>query len=101
MRATLSADRSREHLAAHAEGETAVADALRAEQVVRWATLGGAQALGLDHLVGSITPDKRADLVLIKNDATPAMFPVLNPYGHVVNEAGRGDAHTVLVDGRS
>lgn len=100
MRATLSADRSREHLAAHAQGETVVANALRAEEVVRWATLGGAQALGIDHLVGSVTPGKRADLVLVKNDANPAMFPILNPYGHVVYQAGRGDVHTVLVDGQ-
>ncbi|TMB86929.1 MAG: hypothetical protein E6J45_13160 [Chloroflexi bacterium] len=28
------------------------------------------------------------------------MFPVLNPYGHVVYQAQRGDVHTVLVNGR-
>jgi 5-methylthioadenosine/S-adenosylhomocysteine deaminase len=100
MRATLSADRSREHLAAHSQEETVVGNALRAEEVVRWATLGGAQALGLDHLVGSVTPGKKADLVLIKNDASPALFPLLHPYGTVVYQAGRGDVHTVLVDGR-
>ena len=27
------------------------------------------------------------------------MFPLLNPYGHVVFQAGRGDVHTVMVDG--
>ena len=48
MRATLSADRSREHLEAHARGETVVHNQLRAEEVVRWATIGGAKALGLD-----------------------------------------------------
>src|SRR5665811_361506 len=50
MRTTLSADRSREHLEAHARGETVTHAALRAEQVVGWATRGGAKALGLDHL---------------------------------------------------
>ena len=100
MRATLSADRSREHLAAHGQEETVVGNALRAEEVVRWATVGGAQALGLDHLVGTVTPGKKADLVLIKNDASPALYPLLHPYGTVVFQAGRGDVHTVLVDGR-
>lgn len=99
MRATLNADRSREHLEAHKRNETVTLSHLRAEQVVTWATLGGAQALGMDSFIGSITPGKQADLVLIKNDQSPAMFPLLNPYGHVVFQAGRGDVHTVMVDG--
>jgi cytosine/adenosine deaminase-related metal-dependent hydrolase len=99
MRATINADRSREHLEAHAKGETVTHHALRAEQVVEWATMGGARALGLDSLVGSLEVGKRADVVLIKNDRSPAMSPVLNPYGHVVFQASRGDVHTVLVDG--
>jgi cytosine/adenosine deaminase-related metal-dependent hydrolase len=100
MRATLSADRSREHLEAHARGETVVHNRLRAEQVAHWATIGGAKALGLDAKIGTISKGKRADLVLIKNDASPAMFPLLHPYGTLVFQAGRGDVHTVLVDGR-
>lgn len=100
MRATLSADRSREHLEAHARGDTVVHNQLRAEDVVRWATIDGARALGLDALIGSVTPGKRADLVLVKNDESPAMYPLLHPYGSVVYQAGRGDVHTVLVDGR-
>src|SRR5690348_17963967 len=99
MRATLNADRAREHMEAHNRNETVMLSHLRAEQVVNWATLGGAQALGMDSFTGSITPGKKADLVLIKNEQSPAMFPVLHPYGHVVFQAGRGDVHTVMVDG--
>ena len=99
MRATLSADRSREHLEAHAAGETVVHNRLRAEEVARWATVGGAQALGLDGLIGSLTVGKKADIVLIKNDDNPAMYPLLHPYGSLVFQAGRGDVHTVLVNG--
>jgi 5-methylthioadenosine/S-adenosylhomocysteine deaminase len=100
MRATLSADRAREHLEAHGRDETVTNHYLRAEQVVDWATRGGARALGLDSMVGSLEPGKKADLILIKNDASPAMFPVLNPYGHVVFQAQRGDVHTVVINGR-
>lgn len=100
MRATLSSDRTREHQEAHAQGETVTHIGLRAEQVVEWATRGGAKALGMDHLIGSLEPGKRADVVLVKNDHSPAMFPILNPYGHLVFQAQRGDVHTVLVNGR-
>ncbi|HEX2175293.1 MAG TPA: amidohydrolase family protein [Nocardioidaceae bacterium] len=100
MRSTLGADRSREHLEAHAVGETVTHCHLRADQVVDWATRGGAKALGLDDKVGSLEAGKKADVVLIKNDHSPVMFPILNPYGHVAFQAQRGDVHTVIVNGR-
>src|SRR3954449_12205103 len=100
MRSTLGADRSREHLEAHARQETVTNHHLRAEHVVDWATRGGSRALGLDSVVGSLEPGKKADIVLIKNQQSPAMFPMLQPYGHVAFQAQRGDVHTVLVDGR-
>ncbi|HEY3732316.1 MAG TPA: amidohydrolase family protein [Streptosporangiaceae bacterium] len=99
MRTTLGADRSREHLEAHVKGETVTHAHLRAEQVVDWATRGGARALGRDDL-GRLAPGQKADIVLIKNDSSPVSFPLLNPYGHVAFQAQRGDVHTVLVDGK-
>ncbi|MEV7965963.1 amidohydrolase family protein [Sphaerisporangium sp. NPDC088356] len=100
MRTTLGADRSREHMQAHAKGDTITHCSLRADQVVEWATRGGARAIGRDHDLGRIEPGRKADLVLIKNDASPVSFPLLNPFGHVAFQAQRGDVHTVLVNGR-
>ena len=100
MRATLNADRAMEHFEAHASGAGITNHILRAEDVVDYATRGGAKALGLDSVVGSVEAGKKADLVLIKNDDSPVSFPVLQPYGHVVFQAGRGDVHTVLVNGK-
>jgi 5-methylthioadenosine/S-adenosylhomocysteine deaminase len=100
MRTTLGADRSREHLEAHARQETVTNCHLRAEDVVAFATRGGSKALGLDSVVGSLEPGKKADVVLIKNDASPVMFPLLNPYGHVAFQAQRGDVHTVVINGQ-
>ncbi|MGY2062913.1 amidohydrolase family protein, partial [Nocardia gipuzkoensis] len=37
---------------------------------------------------------------LVRNDASPVMTPLLNPHGHIVLQAQRGDVDTVLVDGR-
>src|SRR3712207_1481362 len=99
MRATMGADRSREHLEAHARNETVTNHHLRAEQVVDWATRGGSRALGMDSLVGSLEEGKKADVVLIKNDASPVMFPILHPYGHVAFQAQRAEVHTVIVNG--
>ncbi len=99
MRTTLGADRSREHFEAHLKGETVTQLALRAQHVVEWATRGGATALGRDDL-GRLVPGAKADVVLVKNDASPVSFPLLNPYGHIAFQAQRGDVHTVLVDGR-
>jgi 5-methylthioadenosine/S-adenosylhomocysteine deaminase len=100
MRSTLGADRSREHLEAQGQGNTVTHCHLRAEQVVEWATRGGAKALGLDDRIGSIEAGKKADVVLLKNDHSPVMFPMLNPYGHVAFQAQRADVHTVIVNGR-
>src|ERR687893_2609655 len=99
MRATLNADRMAEHMDAHLKGETVTHLRLRAQQVVEWCTRGGAHTLGRDDL-GTLQPGKKADLVLIKNDASPVSFPLLNPLGHVAFQAQRADVHTVLVDGR-
>ncbi|GII00129.1 amidohydrolase family protein [Planobispora takensis] len=99
MRATLGADRSREHMEAHAKGDTVTHCGLRADQVVEWATRGGARALGRDDL-GRVEAGGKADLVLIKNDSSPVSFPLLNPFGHVAFQAQRADVHTVVVDGR-
>jgi urease alpha subunit len=101
MRATLNSDRAMEHFEAHAGDNTVTNHVLRAEDVVGYATRGGAKALGLDSVIGSVEAGKRADLVLVKNDNSPVSFPVLQPYGHVVFQAQRGDVHTVLVNGKT
>jgi cytosine/adenosine deaminase-related metal-dependent hydrolase len=99
MRSALGADRSRQHFEAHLKGETVTQLDVRSEHVVDWATRGGSKALGLDDKIGSIEVGKRADVVLIKNDESPVMFPIVNAYGHVAMQAQRGDVHTVVIDG--
>lgn len=100
MRSTLSTDRAREHFEHHATGDTCTNLGLRADEVVEWATRGGAKALGMEEKIGSLEKGKKADLVLIKNDHSPAMFPILNPHGHLVFQTQRGDVHTVVVNGK-
>ena len=45
------------------------------EQVIRMATLGGAEALGMDAAIGSLSPGKRADLIVL-NPARANFAPV-------------------------
>ncbi len=68
MRAAIATARARERLP----------EALRAEGALRLATLGAAQALGLDHELGSLTPGKRADLTVVSAAGSP-YDPVDNP----------------------
>jgi 5-methylthioadenosine/S-adenosylhomocysteine deaminase len=83
------------HLAALTSGDPAV----DAEQIVRAATIDGARALGLDHLIGSLEVGKRADIVLLDLDQ-PHLTPVHDVPALLVHAAGRGDVSDVLVDGR-
>jgi adenine deaminase len=54
----------------------------------------------MDDKLGSLEEGKKADVVLVKNEHSPVMFPVLHPYGHVAFQAQRAYVHTVLVNGR-
>jgi 5-methylthioadenosine/S-adenosylhomocysteine deaminase len=69
-----------------------------AADALRWATLDNARALGIDHLVGSLTPGKKADIVLV--DATsPALAPAHDPVDAVVSSGHSGVVDTVIVNG--
>ncbi|MEY9858593.1 5-methylthioadenosine/S-adenosylhomocysteine deaminase [Catenulispora sp. GAS73] len=68
--------------------------------VLRAATLGGAEVLGLAGRIGSLRAGKRADLVLLRADA-PNLLPLHHdPVGTVVSSAHPGNVDTVIVDGR-
>jgi 5-methylthioadenosine/S-adenosylhomocysteine deaminase len=73
--------------------------ALRSVDVLRWATLGGAQALGLRGEIGAIAPGYRADLVLL-DGAAPNLVPLIDGPGTIVHGAQGANVDTVMVDGR-
>jgi 5-methylthioadenosine/S-adenosylhomocysteine deaminase len=72
---------------------------LPAAALVRLATMGGARALGIDHLVGSVEVGKRADLVVL-DGSSPSLTPVYDPVSALAYAAGRADVRWVVVDGR-
>jgi 5-methylthioadenosine/S-adenosylhomocysteine deaminase len=74
------------------------ASVLPAAQVLRMATLNGARALGLDHLIGSLRPGKAADMVAVDFSA-PELLPCYDPVSHLVYAAGRQNVSHVWVAG--
>lgn len=67
-------------------------------QSLHLATMGGAAALGLDHLIGSLEPGKAADIVLLRNDRV-RQRPIVDPFATIVEHSQVGDVDTVLVGG--
>lgn len=99
-RMTLQAARHEDNLAHRAVHGVAPPDvSIRTEDALDWATMGGARMLGLDHRIGSLTPGKQADIVLIGTSRLN-MIPVHDPVASVVFHAGAADVDTVMVAGR-
>jgi cytosine/adenosine deaminase-related metal-dependent hydrolase len=98
MRLALQTERARENAAREARGETPRAIRPRARDVLRLATLGGAEVAGLAHRIGSLEVGKDADVVLIRTDGIH-LTPVTNAVGAVVLNATAADVDTVLVGG--
>lgn len=68
-------------------------------RVLQMATLDGARSLGLGDVTGSLTPGKRADVVMVRrNDVATA--PVIDVANTLALAAGAENVDTVIVDGR-
>jgi cytosine/adenosine deaminase-related metal-dependent hydrolase len=75
------------------------APTLTHRDVLEFATIDGARACALDHKVGTITPGKQADIVLIRTDQVN-VAPVVDPVATVVIAADTSNVDTVMVAGR-
>jgi 5-methylthioadenosine/S-adenosylhomocysteine deaminase len=67
--------------------------------VLKMATIQGAKALGLQHIVGSLEIGKKADVIVIDTHK-PHLMPVYNPVSHIVYAAQGSDVRDVIVDGQ-
>ncbi|KIX03502.1 uncharacterized protein Z518_07055 [Rhinocladiella mackenziei CBS 650.93] len=67
-------------------------------EVLEIATMGGAKAVGLEKVIGSITPGKRADLLITRCDS-PRLIPAHDPVGTLVLFANGSDIDTVFING--
>ncbi|MCL5046746.1 MAG: amidohydrolase [Actinobacteria bacterium] len=75
-------------------------DVMSPYQVLRMATAGGARALGLEGLVGTIEKGKRADIAIVDPFRAPHGAAMHNVFTHLVHTLKAGDVETTIVDGR-
>jgi 5-methylthioadenosine/S-adenosylhomocysteine deaminase len=91
MRSVLALQRSQ----AFAAGKAPVTP----REVLLWATVEGARANGLEDEVGTLTPGKQADIVMLRTDRLN-VTPLNDPAAAVVTGMHTGNVDTVMVAGR-
>jgi cytosine/adenosine deaminase-related metal-dependent hydrolase len=91
MRSLLALQRS----IATAQGKAPIT----AQDVLEYATIEGARANGLDAKIGSLTPGKKADIIVLRTDRMN-VTPLDDPATAVVTSMDTGNVDTVLIGGR-
>lgn len=79
-------------------GDAQAPAVLGVRDVLEFATIEGARALGLFDRIGTLTPGKKADMVILDAEDFNTM-PLNNAIGTIVSGADARNVETVLVDG--
>jgi cytosine/adenosine deaminase-related metal-dependent hydrolase len=101
MHAVFGSERGRMHQAAwdaDLDGMEPSPGLVTSRQALAWATIGGAEVAGIADRTGSLTPGKKADIVILNGSAVN-MAPIIDPVGAVVCAADISNVKTVMVDG--
>jgi len=81
-------------------GKNHAPDRITTRDVLAYATIEGARANGLDDKVGSLTPGKAADIILLRTDRINVL-PINDPIGAVVWGMDTGNVDSVFVAGKA
>jgi 5-methylthioadenosine/S-adenosylhomocysteine deaminase len=73
--------------------------AVPAQTALDMATIGGARAMGMEKLIGSLETGKRADLITVSMGAA-RQAPVYDPVSHLVYVTRGDDVRTTIVNGK-
>jgi cytosine/adenosine deaminase-related metal-dependent hydrolase len=79
-------------------GKGGVPNLLSTREVIRYGTADGARVAGLADITGSLSPGKRADLVVLRTDR-PNIAPINDPIGAVVWGMDTSNIDWVFVGG--
>lgn len=71
---------------------------VRSREALEWATIGGAKAFQMDDKIGTLSPGKKADVVMLRADDIN-MVPIHDPIYSIVEIACAGNVDTVIIDG--
>jgi 5-methylthioadenosine/S-adenosylhomocysteine deaminase len=99
MRAAYALSRSGHHELASTGESVEPSRVVSTRDILRMATLEGARAAHLDHRVGSLTPGKEADVVVLNRQLLNAS-PVNHATGAVVMMMDTSNVESVLIAGR-
>lgn len=99
MRAAFGAERVLVNAQAWQENVEIPQGTITARDTLEMATVNGAHVLGLEDAVGSLTPGKKADVVVIDGNAINTA-PVIDPVATVVLSADISNVDTVIIDGK-
>lgn len=100
MRITLQHERNRGIMESVTRlGSRPQLSALTCRDALSWVTTGAAKIAGLDREVGSLTPGKQADIVMLRADDMN-MMPAHDLVGCVVMQASPANVDTVMIAGR-
>lgn len=75
--------------------------AITGNKVLEMATIDGARAIGMDHLIGSIEEGKQADFFLLDPDACGKSSPCHSPVATLVYSSGQQSIVKVVIDGKT
>ena len=71
---------------------------VKSREALMWATVGGARAFLMEDKIGTLSPGKKADIVMLRADDIN-MIPVWDPVISIVEMGGPGNVDTVIIDG--
>ncbi len=69
------------------------------DQVVRMATMGGAEALNMADKIGSLEAGKLADIIIVETESAN-MIPNYDPFATLVFQANPANVATTIVNGK-
>lgn len=98
MRLQLQVQRGLDHQAEHLNRRVAMKMDFGARDALIWGTRNGAEAVGLGDKIGTLTPGKRADIVVLTSKRS--LSGSANPLGTAVLHSTPADVDLVMVDGK-
>ncbi len=72
---------------------------MKSRTVLEMATIGGARAIGMDRIIGSLESGKQADILILDTHA-PHLTPLYHPESHIVYAAKGSDVRDVMISGK-